>query len=125
MRGMKERAFRTAGLAALLFAFLLLAGGGIGFALKGSLPSLVMGGSCGFLLIYLSMKILTRRLWGLIGATSLLLCLEGVFTLRLMASHRLFPAGALLLLTTTTLYLVARSLKRVSVASDKIRGKLE
>lgn len=110
---MEKRAFKKIGLITLIYALFVFSGGVMGFAMKKSMPSLVMGSLFGLSLLYLSVKILTFHRWGLMTAIVLILLLDAFFSYRFVITQALFPAGAMLLLTTATLLVLMFILKKL------------
>ena len=117
---MEKRALKKIGLVVLIYALFVFSGGVMGFAMKQSMASLVMGGLFGLSLLYLSVKIMTFHRWGLMTAIVLILLLDAFFSYRFVTTQTLFPAGAMLLLTTATLLVLMFILKKLgSVAKSR------
>ncbi|MCB1109652.1 MAG: TMEM14 family protein [Chlamydiia bacterium] len=97
-----------------IYSLIVCAGGVMGFVMKDSLPSLVMGSFFGLSLLFLSIKTMTFYRWALITATLLILCLDAFFSYRFLLSQSLFPAGIMLILTTAVLLFIMLQLKKLS-----------
>ncbi|MCB1106833.1 MAG: TMEM14 family protein [Chlamydiia bacterium] len=110
---MEKRTFKKLGIAIFIYSLLVFSGGVMGFAMKKSMPSLMMGSLFGLSLLYLSVKVMTFHKWGLYTATLLILGLDAFFSYRLFLTKTLFPAGAMLLLTTAILLLIMLYLKKL------------
>ncbi len=111
--GMEKQALKKIGLVTLIYALFVFLGGVMGFAMKQSMPSLVMGSLFGLSLLYLSIKIMTFHRWGLMTAIVLILLLDAFFSYRFVITQTLFPAGVMLLLTTATLLILMFILKKL------------
>lgn len=118
---MERRILKKIGLVTLVYALLVFSGGVMGFAMKESTPSLVMGSVFGLSLLYLSVKIMTFHRWGLLAAALLILLLDAFFSYRFVITQALFPAGAMLFLTTTTLLILMLFLKKLGPVAKSRR----
>ncbi len=104
-----------------VYSLIVFAGGLMGFVMKRSLPSLVMGSLFGLSLLYLSIKILTFHRFGLMASVVLILLLDAFFSYRFVTTQTFFPAGAMLLLTTVTLLMLMFILKRLGTVAKKLK----
>ncbi|MCB1084958.1 MAG: TMEM14 family protein [Chlamydiia bacterium] len=114
-----ERIYKQLGLLTLLFSLLVFSGGVMGFAMKGSMPSLVMGSLFGLSLLLTSVKTFLFLRWGLYGSALLILALDGFFSYRFATTKALFPAGMMVALTTLVLLFFMMGLSRLKKLSGQ------
>ncbi len=115
---MEKRILKTIGIIIFIYSLLVFSGGVMGFAMKRSTPSLVAGSIFGLSLLFTSIKTMTFHRWGLIAAFSLILALDTFFSYRFLSTQKVFPAGAMLLLTTAIIVILIFQLwklKKLSV----------
>ena len=116
---MEKQALKKIGVITLIYALFVFSGGVTGFIMKQSMPSLIMGSLFGLSLLYLSIKVMTFHRWGLVTTIILILLLDAFFSYRFVVTQTLFPAGAMLILTTATLLILMFVLKKLgSVAKS-------
>ncbi len=100
------------GLLFIILGILTSVGGGVGFLIKGSIPSLAAGSIFGPFLILSGYQAKKGRIkfenLGLI----LTLILDLFFTYRLFKTHALFPAGFFVLFSTLLIIVVCYNIKR-------------
>lgn len=78
--------------AIFFYALLIIALGTVGYYKAESLPSLIAGGGCGFLLLLSVLMVFMGRKIGSYTALILTLLLTATFSYRYAVSHALFPA---------------------------------
>jgi len=110
---MERIILKKIGIIILIYSLFVFSGGVMGFVMKKSMPSLLMGSFFGLSLLYLSIKIMTFYRWGLYTAIVLTLALDAFFSYRFVLTQTLFPAGAMLLLTTAVLLVIMLLLKKL------------
>ena len=118
------RAFKSCGVIVLLYSILVFVGGFMGFALKGSLPSLAMGSLFGLSLLLTSVFILTYRKWGIYTAFGLIFLLAAFFSYRFVLTQVFFPAGMMLILTSLTIILLVLKLTKISKKTDDLQARI-
>ena len=114
-----EKVYKRLGLLTLLFSLLVFSGGVMGFATKGSMPSLVMGSLFGLSLLLTGVKTFLSYRWGLYGSALLILALDAFFSYRFATTKALFPAGMMVGLTTLVLLLFMMGLTRLKKTSGQ------
>jgi uncharacterized membrane protein (UPF0136 family) len=114
---MQKKVLKIIGFIIFFYALLVFSGGVMGFAMKRSMPSLVMGGIFGLSLLFLSIKIMTFHRWAMFTAPILILALDAFFSYRFILTQSFFPAGAMLITTTITLFALMFFLKKLTVVS--------
>lgn len=97
------KVFKKSGIFVLLFSLIIFSGGAIGFILKNSIPSLVMGSLFGLALLFSSVLILSYKKSGIYIAFSLILLLDGFFTYRLFVTQSFMPSGIILVISMVTM----------------------
>lgn len=90
----------------LLYGFLLLIGGIIGYIKSDSLASLIMGTSCSFLVSFAALAILSNKEWGYYLAQIVVTALFLFFAYRFSISFKVMPGGILALLSLATCLLL-------------------
>ena len=95
---MKKQAIAT-----IVYGLIILLGGVIGYAKAHSYPSLIAGVFFASALLTCGGSMLKTKPWGYYGAIVLSLVLVGFFGYRFGLSGKLFPAGAMTLLSLITL----------------------
>ena len=83
--------------AVLIYGFLLIVGGLIGFAKSNSIASLVMGSVFGIISVINATAIFRGFRWGLIAALCVALFLGCFFGYRFFITQRFMPAGLLMI----------------------------
>lgn len=111
---------KSMGVVVLIYSILVFAGGVVGFIMKKSLPSLLMGSLFGLSLLFASVKVLTLRKWALYVSLGIILILDAFFSYRLIISFTLFPAGIMVIITMTVLVLLILKLRQLNNPSKKI-----
>ena len=110
---MEKKILKSIGIITLVFSIIVFSGGVMGFAMKKSIPSLVAGSFFGLSLLFSSIKTMTFHRWGLIATFALILALDTFFSYRFVTTQKLFPTGAMLLLTTLVLVIQMLQLRKL------------
>ncbi|MEM8728179.1 MAG: TMEM14 family protein [Chlamydiota bacterium] len=110
---MERKILKTVGMTTFIFSLLVFAGGIMGFVLKQSTPSLVAGSLFGLSLLFSSIKTMTFQRSGIIMAFVLILTLDLFFSYRFITTRKFFPAGAILLLTTSIIVIQMFQLRKL------------
>lgn len=110
---MKEKTLKTIGIITLIYSLLVFSGGVMGFVMKQSTPSLVAGSLFGLSLLFSSIKTMTYHRWGLIMTFVLILALDTFFSYRFLTTQKFFPAGMMLLLTTSVIIIQIFQLRKL------------
>ena len=103
---MEKQIFKRVGFIAFVYSIFVFTGGLMGFIMKQSTPSLISGSLFGLALLFTSIKTITFHRWALSMSLLLTLALDTFFSYRYLATHKLFPAGAMLFITSLTLILM-------------------
>jgi len=109
-----KKTTHSMGIIILVYSILVFTGGLMGFIMKHSLPSLIAGSLFGLSLLFTSIKTFAMRKWGLYASFGLILFLDAFFSYRFVISYALFPAGVMLLVSTTTLVILLLKLRKLS-----------
>lgn len=123
---MKEeilKTFKSCGMITLLYSIVVFLGGFIGFLVKDSTPSLVMGGLFGLFLLFISIMIFLFRKWAVFLGCILMLLLDAFFTFRFVKSQVFFPSGIMIAISTGAIILLLLNLSKLQKNSDKILEK--
>ncbi|MCB1083607.1 MAG: TMEM14 family protein, partial [Simkania sp.] len=104
---------KTIGIITLIYSLLVFSGGVMGFVMKQSTPSLVAGSLFGLSLLFSSIKTMTYHRWGLIMTFVLILALDTFFSYRFLTTQKFFPAGMMLLLTTSVIIIQIFQLRKL------------
>jgi|GEM_PF-1454789 len=109
---------KRSAVALLIYAFLLFAGGIIGYILKESKASLISGSGCAILflgnaiwMLYTSQK--KKSIYPFYLALLLSFLLDGFFTYRWILTQQFFPAGALSFVTLILVIILAIANKKL------------
>ena len=103
---MEKQIFKRVGFITFIYSILVFTGGLMGFIMKQSTPSLIAGSLFGLALLFTSIKTITFHRWALNMTLLLTLALDTFFSYRYLATQKLFPAGAMLFITSLTLILM-------------------
>lgn len=83
----------------LVYSFIVLGGGILGYSLSHSWPSLIMGSLSAILLICSSIAMFKGSLLGYFGATGITFILAIFFTNRFIYSFKFWPGGLMAILS--------------------------
>ena len=108
-----EKVFKKSGIFVLLFSLIIFAGGAMGFILKNSIPSLVMGSLFGLALVFSSVLLLSNRKSGIYISFSLIFLLDGFFTYRLITTQSFMPSGIILVLSLGMMMLLLKQCNKL------------
>lgn len=86
-----------------IYGLIVITGGTIGYFTAGSLPSLIMGGAFGLLLISSAVLLQKQVIFGLYLSMILTAALALFFGFRFFTTFKFLPAGLLLLISISTL----------------------
>ncbi len=100
------------GYALLIYTFLMLIGGIIGYVKSGSLPSIVASGIFSSLLLIAAYRMFKRLKGGEILALINVLALDAFFTLRFSMNPKFMPAGLMIVLSNLMLIMLLVGLKK-------------
>ena len=99
----------------LIYGMIVLVGGVLGYALRGSLPSLIMGLSCGLLLLWGAWGIRQKKKWGLPLSLLTTLALDLSFTHRFFQTQKFFPSGLLAFVSLLVLIILIQKFRKRSI----------
>ena len=116
---MEKQTFKQIGIIVFIYSILVFTGGVMGFVKGGSTPSLVAGSLFGLTLLLTSVKTMIYRRWALILSILLMLALDCFFSYRYLKTAALFPAGAMLLVTSIFLTLLLFKLQKLKKATQR------
>jgi uncharacterized membrane protein (UPF0136 family) len=96
----------------LVYSFLILGGGIVGFTISHSWPSIIMGSISALLLICSAIAMFNNSVLGYFTAAGVTLLLTIFFTTRFMHSYKFMPGGCMAILSFLVLvFLVIAKLK--------------
>ena len=96
----------------LIYGILLVFGGLMGFIMAQSLFSLVFGFLLGCGVIVSALAMYKKKKEGAYAALVIAFAVDALFTYRLMTTGKLFPAGAICVLSLAVIVVLVMSLKK-------------
>ena len=114
-----QKKWRICGILILIYSIAIFAGGVIGFVLKQSQISFIMGSLFGLLLLFASTMILSQRKAGLYTALVLSILLTILFGIRFSSNFNFLPSGFLLFTSALMITILRQTLRHLKVSRLK------
>lgn len=113
MRTELLKSFKSSGMITLIYSILVFSAGFTGFLMRGSTPSLLMGGVFGLLLLYTSITILLFRKWAIFFGCALMILLDAFFTFHFVKSPKIFPSAVMIAISSLAAFSLSINLSKI------------